>query len=414
MSESHILIVEDSKTQAEMLRRVLAEEGYRVSVGHDGAEGLQLTQSLRPDLVISDITMPEMDGFEICRRIRSDPSIRNMPVILLTAMCDVQDVIRGLNVGADNYVTKPYDPSLLLERIRETLGHPSQVAEETKIPLHAEINGLSQPVWTGPQQMLNLLLNTYSNALQQNKLLESIKDQLTSLNSQLQAEVERKSVILFENERKLAAARENVLKNESAHLRILHDTLIESVTAIAATVEMRDPYTSGHQRRVARLAFMIGKELALSEDALEGLHIASVVHDVGKIRIPAEILTKPGRLDEAEYNLVKTHSQAGHDILENIRFPWPIADIVVQHHERLDGSGYPRCLRGDQILLEAKILALADVVESMSTSRPYRGALGIDAAIGEIQQGRGIKYEPAVVDAFLSIHSQDLWSPETA
>jgi response regulator RpfG family c-di-GMP phosphodiesterase len=414
MSESHILIVEDSKTQAEMLRRVLAEEGYRVSVGYDGAEGLQLTQSLRPDLVISDITMPVIDGFELCRRIRTDPSIRTMPVILLTAMCDVQDVIRGLNVGADNYVTKPYDPSLLLERIRETLGHPSQVAEETKIPLHAEIGGLSHQVWTGPQQMLNLLLTTYSNALQQNKLLQSIQDQLTALNSQLQAEVERKSATLIEHERKLAAERELLLKKESAHLRTLHQTLIESVAAIAATVEMRDPYTSGHQLRVARLAVILGKKLTLSEEKLEGLNIASVVHDVGKIRIPSEILTKPGRLDEAEYNLVKTHAQAGHDILENIRFPWPIADIVVQHHERLDGSGYPRGLRGENILLEAKILALADVVESMSTSRPYRGALGIDAAINEIQQGRGIAYEPTVVDAFLSIHSEGLWSPETA
>ena len=410
----HILIVEDSSIQAEMLRRVLVEAGYQVSLGREGAEGLRLAQALRPDLVISDITMPVMDGFELCHRLRSDPVLRDLPIILLTAMSDVQDVVRGLNVGADNYVTKPYDPALLLDRVARALSQPSRVAEEDKIELEAEIGGQLQQVRAGPQQLLNLLLATYCNALQQNKQLQSIQDQLTALNNQLQQEVERQSAALIEHERRLASERETLLKKESAHLRTLHETLIESVTAIAATVEMRDPYTSGHQRRVARLAVIIGKQLALSDYDLEGLRIASVVHDVGKIRIPAEILTKPSRLDPVEYDFIKTHAQTGYEILKNIRFPWPIADIVVQHHERLDGSGYPKGLKGDEILLEARILALADVVESMSTSRPYRHSLGIGVAIDEIQQGRGVRYDPAVVDAFIAIHQQGLWSPESA
>ena len=410
----HILIVEDSSIQAEMLRRVLVEAGYQVGLGHDGAEGLSLARTLRPDLVISDITMPVMDGFELCHRLRSDPDLNTLPVILLTAMSDVDDIVRGLNVGADNYVTKPYDPDLLLERVSRTLKHPSRVAAETKIRLQAEIGGEIREVHAGPQQLLNLLLSTYCNALQQNKQLQGIQDQLTTLNSQLREEVERQAAVLIDHERKLASERENLLRKEATHLRTLHETLVESVTAIAATVEMRDPYTSGHQRRVARLAVIIGRELALSEHDLEGLQIASVVHDVGKIRIPAEILTKPSRLDPVEYDLIKTHAQTGYEILKNIRFPWPIADIVVQHHERLDGSGYPKGLKGDDILLEAKILALADVVESMSTSRPYRHSLGIDIAIDEITTNRGRKYEPAVVDAFLAIHRQGLWSPETA
>jgi len=414
MSTPHILIVEDSIIQAEMLRRLLVEAGYQVSLGRNGADGLRLAQSLHPDLVISDITMPVMDGFELCRQIRQDAKLATLPVILLTAMGDVVDVVRGLNAGADNYVTKPYDASLLLERVQGTLGRCSQVPGEAKIQLEAEIGGLVHEVRAGPQQLLNLLLSTYSNAMQQNKLLLSTQDQLTWLNNQLQDEVERKSAALVEHERNLAAERENLLRQEAAHLRTLHNTLIESVTAIAATVEMRDPYTSGHQRRVAHLALILGKELELSEHALAGLHIAGVVHDVGKIRIPAEILTKPGRLDEAEFNLIKTHAQTGYDILKNIRFPWPIADIVVQHHERLDGSGYPKGLKGNEILIEAKILALADVVESMSTSRPYRQARGIGKAIEEIQGNRGIKYQPEVVDAFMVIHRQGLWSPETA
>jgi len=397
-----------------MLRRVLVEAGYQVSLGRDGAEGLRLARTLGPDLVISDITMPVMDGFELCHRLRSDPDLNALPVILLTAMSDIQDVVRGLNVGADNYVTKPYDPNLLLERVHRALSRPSRVAEEDKIQLQAEIGGQLQEVRAGPQQLLNLLLSTYGNALQQNKQLQSIQDQLTGLNSHLQEEVERQSAALIEHERRLATERETLLKKESAHLHNLRETLIESVTAIAATVEMRDPYTSGHQRRVARLAVIIGKELALGDDDLEGLRIASVVHDVGKIRIPAEILTNPKRLEPVEYDFIKTHAQTGYEILKNIRFPWPIADIVVQHHERLDGSGYPRGLKGDDILLEAKILALADVVESMSTARPYRHCLGIEVAIDEIQKGRGLKYEPAVVDAFLTIHRRGLWSPERA
>ena len=410
---AHILIVEDSGIQAEMLRRLLAEAGHQVSIGRNGVEGLQEARTHRPDLVISDVTMPVMDGFELCRQIRSDATLSTLPVILLTAMSDVRDVVRGLNAGADNYVTKPYDTTLLMQRVTDVLGKPSGVAEETKVHLKAEIGSTTFEVTTGSQQMLDLLLSTYSNALAQNKLLQVTQEQLSTLNSQLQKEVERKSASLIEHDRKLAAERERQLEQESEHLRELHNTLIESVTAIAATVEMRDPYTSGHQRRVSELAVIIGKELELSPHDLDGLQIAGVVHDVGKIRIPAEILTKPGRLDQVEFNFIKTHAQTSHDILKNIRFPWPIAEIVGQHHERLDGSGYPKGLTGKQILLEAKILAVADVVESMSTHRPYRKSLGIDAAINEIQAGKGSRYEPSVVEAFMSIYRRGLWSPET-
>lgn len=409
---THILIVEDSNIQAEMLRRLLTDAGYRVSVGRDGLEGLSLAQADTPDLVISDITMPGMDGFELCRHLRADERLRRVPVILLTAMSDVQDVIRGLGSGADNYVTKPYDTKLLLERVRDALARTSHVADEVKIPLKASMDGETFHVEAGPQQMLNLLVATYGNALIQNKLLQSTQDELATLNSQLQDEVALKTAALMERERKLVAERERLLQQEAGHLRQMHDTLIESVTAIAATVESRDPYTSGHQRRVARLASLIGRELALSDHTLEGLHIAGVVHDIGKIRIPSEILTKPGRLDHVEYEFIKIHAQTSHDILKNIHFPWPIAEIVLQHHERLDGSGYPRGLKGEEILLEARILAVADVVESIATTRPYRRSLGVETAIEVITEGRGVHFDTDVADAFLSIMKKGLWQPE--
>ncbi len=189
---TNILIVEDSSIQAEMLRRVLVAANYEVSIGRNGAEGLSMAQSRRPDLIISDVTMPIMDGFDLCQSIRSDASLNTVPVILLTAMTGLEDVVRGLNAGADNYATKPYDATRLVRRVREALARPSNVAQETKIPLIAEIDGDGVQVNAGPQQMLNLLLTTYSSALEQNKLLISTQDQLTEINSQLAEEVAQK------------------------------------------------------------------------------------------------------------------------------------------------------------------------------------------------------------------------------
>jgi PAS domain S-box-containing protein len=172
-----------------------------------------------------------------------------------------------------------------------------------------------------------------------------------------------------------------------------------TVSALASVAEVRDPYTSGHQQRVARLAVAIATEMGLPQEQIEGLHVAGTLHDVGKLYVPAEILSKPGKLTEVEFNLVKIHSQASYDILKNVEFPWPIAQIVLQHHERLDGSGYPQGLRGEDILLEARILAVSDVVEAMASHRPYRPALGIGQALDEISQKSGILYDSEVVDA---------------
>ncbi|HEX9781859.1 MAG TPA: PAS domain S-box protein [Opitutaceae bacterium] len=186
----------------------------------------------------------------------------------------------------------------------------------------------------------------------------------------------------------------------AAHLR---KVLEDSIQAIAGTVEMRDPYTAGHERRVADLAAAIGRELNLPEATVEGIHFGALVHDVGKLYVPAEILAKPRRLSPVEFELIKIHSQAGYEILKDIDFPWPIAQMVLQHHERLDGSGYPQGLKGDEIILEARILAVADTVEAMSSHRPYRPGLGIDQALAEIEKHRGTTYDARAVDACLRL-----------
>jgi PAS domain S-box-containing protein len=170
---------------------------------------------------------------------------------------------------------------------------------------------------------------------------------------------------------------------------------------LSATTEKRDPYTAGHQKRVADLARAIGREMGLAAERVEGLRIAGTIHDVGKVSIPAEILSKPTRLTEIEFELIKSHPQIGHDILRDIDFTWPIAEMVLQHHERMNGSGYPRGLKGEDILLEARILAVSDVVEAMASHRPYRPALGIEAALEEIEKNKGILYDADVVSACL-------------
>ena len=175
------------------------------------------------------------------------------------------------------------------------------------------------------------------------------------------------------------------------------------IRAISLTVERRDAYTAGHQDRVTRLACAIAVEMRLSNQQIQAVRIAGLLHDIGKINIPTEILSKPGKLTDIEFALIKTHPQAAYDVLKNVEFPWPIADIALQHHERMNSSGYPSGLRGEKILLEARILAVSDVVEAMASHRPYRPALGRDKALQEISQNRGLLYDPKVVDACLRV-----------
>ncbi len=183
----------------------------------------------------------------------------------------------------------------------------------------------------------------------------------------------------------------------------LNEALLGTISVMSLTVEKRDPYTAGHQLRVAKLARALAERMGLNNESVEGLYLAGVIHDIGKISIPAEILAKPGRLSEEEYAIIRRHPHTAYEILAPIKFPWPIAQIVYQHHERLDGSGYPCGLIGEQILLEARVLAVADVLETMTLRRPYRPALGIQAALAEIVAGRGLRYDAAVVDACNSL-----------
>jgi HD-GYP domain-containing protein (c-di-GMP phosphodiesterase class II) len=187
------------------------------------------------------------------------------------------------------------------------------------------------------------------------------------------------------------------------YLKQLETAFMSTVEVATALSEMRDPYTAGHERHVGKIAAAIGAELGFDAQRIEGLRVAGYLHDIGKITIPAEILSKPGKLSAIEYQLIKGHSQSSYDVLKDVEFPWPVAAVALQHHERIDGSGYPQGLKGEAILLEARILAVADVVEAMSAHRPYRPGLGIDKALAEIRRGRGSAYDPVVADACIKL-----------
>ncbi|OPX17629.1 hypothetical protein BXT86_05495 [candidate division WOR-3 bacterium 4484_100] len=267
---------------------------------------------------------------------------------------------------------------------------PREVVENMAEKGEIEIIGRMSVDWLGVPLKLKekvigvLAVQSYEENIRFKKKDEDI---LKFVSGQIASVIERKRA-----ESELKASYEKLQK-----------IIEETVDALASTSEKRDPYTAGHQYRVTRLACAIAQELGMEKDRIEGLRVAGIVHDIGKIYVAAEILNKPVRLRDIEMNLIKAHSQAGYEILKTIEFPWPVAEIVYQHHERIDGSGYPRGLKGDEILAEAKILAVADVVDAMCSHRPYRSALGISEALEELEKNRGKLYEPKVVDACLKL-----------
>lgn len=325
----YILAVDDTPASLRLLTDILTSEGYEVRSAINGELALSAAITEPPQLILLDINMPGMDGFEVCSRMKQYSGLADVPIIFVSALSELTDKIKGFEIGGVDYVTKPFQREELLARVN------------THLELYHLRYSLEAMVWKRTESLMN-----------------------------------------------------------SEHR--LKKNLLESVTALATMVELRDPYTSGHQRRVAQLADAIAREMELSENMIEGVNLAAVVHDIGKISIPTEILTKPGKISDLEFGLIKQHPESGYEVLKEIDFPWPIAEIILQHHERIDGSGYPNGL-SDDILLEARIISVADTIEAMASHRPYRDSLGIGRALEEIVNGRGTKYDPDVVDAALRL-----------
>ncbi len=232
---------------------------------------------------------------------------------------------------------------------------------------------------------------------------------LQKTRGELEMRVKKRTIALAKANKKLrikVIERKWVEKELQNSLTKLRKAMGGIIYAMGLALETRDPYTADHQRRVSNLARAIAAEMNFSKEDIDGIRMSGIIHDFGKISLPAEILTKPGWLTEFESGMIKTHPQAGYDILKTIEFPWPIAQIILQHHERMDGSGYPMGLSGDDILIESRILAVADVVEAIASHRPYRPALGIDKALEEISQKKNVLYDPDVVDACVKLFQE--------
>jgi putative two-component system response regulator len=328
-----VLIVDDNPTNIDVLVSTLKKD-FRLGIAKNGESALQYVLKYSPDLILLDIMMPQMDGYEVCQRLKSLPQTEAIPIIFITAKSNAVDKTKAFEIGAVDYITKPFHTMEVKARIKTHLA-----LAQMKIELH-----------------------------RQNDLLEK--------------QVEQKTMEIQE-------------------------MLQGSILSMALMAEIRDPYTAGHQQRVAQLSCAIAKHMGLTSSIVEGIRIAALLHDVGKIRVPVSILNRTGHLLDAELAVVKIHPQIGFEILRNIPFPWPCAQIVLQHHERLDGSGYPFGLQAEEILLEAKILAVADVTEATSSFRPYRPAQGIEAALGELREHRGSSYDTDIVDACLALFEKD-------
>jgi len=444
MAKQRILIVEDERIVAKDIRDSLNNFGYEVvDLVVSGEEAIKKAEEHHPDLVLMDIMLKgAMTGIEVAKHIRTTILI---PVVFLTAYADEQTLQSAKLSEPFGYIIKPFEDAELhstiqmaiyrfsmerklverehwLSTILKSICDAVIVTDDKGIiifvnPVAEVLTGWKQEETLGKNlfeiykiiddknigttdDMLSDLLKDDMFIGRRNQLLVNKDNNIIPVDTVLTNLVDDQkkisgSVVVIRDITKRLEAEEKTIES----LKKLRKAMGGIIQAMAYTVEKRDPYTAGHQRRVADLARTIAKEMKLSSSIVDGIRLAGVIHDIGKIAVPAEILSKPGVITDIELNLIKKHSEVGYDILKNIDFPWPIADIVVQHHERLDGTGYPYGLKNSKILLESKILAVADVVEAMSSHRPYRAALGIKKALEEINKNKGKKYDVKVVAA---------------
>jgi len=439
-----ILVVDDEPDVVWATTRMLEKAGYTVLSGSTAAEASSLTKMHRPALVLLDVVLPDGDGLEVARQIKLDSDLAGVFVVLLSGIqISPQEQAVGLkSAQADGYVIKPFSNVDFLARIEAFLRIRSvqealrESEERYRILFTRAVDGIFILSVNGKLVEVNESLARMHGYSTQEMLHMTLKDLDTPETSQLAPE--RMSRVLagesltFEvehyhkdghvfplevsvslissggesciqcfqrdiTERKQA---EEDLKESVEHLRRAIHTTIQ---VLVLAVETKDPYTAGHQKRTTNLARAMAAEMNLPPEKIEGLRMAGAIHDIGKISIPSEILSKPTELPAIEYSLIKEHARHGYEILKDVESPWPLADIVYQHHERINGSGYPRGLKGEEILIEARILAVADVVEAMASHRPYRPALGMGAALEEIEKNRGILYDPAAVETCLRL-----------
>ncbi len=536
-----ILVVDDSTGSLQLLMDLLSKNGYTVYPASNGKLALEFVQSTLPDLILLDIKMPGIDGYEVCQRLKADERTVSIPIIFLSALEDEPDKVKGFQAGGVDYITKPFQPEELLARVgihlrlRElTEGLEQEVSvrtEELTIAnkrLEKEIaerrqaeealrrtsralrtisassmtlvraaeeeqfladmcqavvdQGGYRLAWIGYKEHDEARsvrqvtcaccgggcptvprMSWALNADGQNPASLALRLGTPQIAKDILADPQHVSWRGYALECGFASSLALPLKGdgdeafgvlnicaaepggfdgdeirllqdlasdvafgvlslrtrqqrdhlERANIRSLQrvkEALLGTVGAVGRMAERRDPYTGGHQSRVARLACAMAEELGLASDRIEGLRIGAMIHDIGKIAMPAEILNRPGRLTAPELEILKSHAQVGYEIIKDVSFPWPVAEMVLQHHERLDGSGYPRSLKGDEICPEARIIGIADAVDAVCAHRPYRAAKGLEKALAIIAAERGRGFDADAVDACLRLFREKGYS----
>ena len=441
MSKIKVLVVEDESLVAKDIQNMLLGLGYDVlDVVATGEEALLKINRIEPDLVLMDIVLKgEIDGITAAEKIWDDFSI---PVIYLTAYADETTLARAKVTEPFGYILKPFDERELQTTIEMAFykAKMDKTLREREEWLSTILKSIGDGVIATDLESRISFLNPLAERLSGRNLDEVLNRPLSEIlpaapgllspaGDETPPAVEHvltaksgESIPIEMIVSPISDARKHLLgnvyifrditqrKKAEADLRRswerLQQALAGAIQAMGLTIEMRDPYTAGHQRRVSRLSCAIAADMALPQEQIEGIRMAGDIHDLGKIYVPAEILSKPGQLTAIEFSIIRTHAQVGYDILKSIEFPWPLAKIILQHHERMDGSGYPNGLKDDEILLEARIISVADVVEAMSSHRPYRPSHGIDKALEEITRNSGRLYDPAVVETCLRLFRQ--------
>ncbi|MBP7232925.1 MAG: HD domain-containing protein [Syntrophaceae bacterium] len=452
MTPLKVLLVEDSEDDALLLVRTLKKYGYepeydRVQTAEEMTFALQ---SEFWDIILCDFHLPQFSGIDAMSLIKK--LNLEIPLIIVSGAIGEEMALNCIHLGASDYILKgnlsrlgmaisrvlekralqirqKQDEEALQkseEKYRTILDSIGEGYYETDLAGNFTFfNDTLCRIWNYPkEELMGMNSRQYTDAETSRKIYEAHKKvyQTAQPGRLLDYEIICKdgtrkhiqsSFALIKDDGNKAIGFRGLVRDitdlkkleyeRQESLERLQQSLGATVRAISMTVETRDPYTAGHQRRVADLAYAIAREMNLDESRIDGLRMAGTIHDLGKLSIPAEILTKPTKLSHIEFEIVKTHSQAGYDILKDIDFPWPIARIVLEHHERIDGSGYPRHLKNNDILLESKILTVADVVEAMASHRPYRPSLGADQALEEITRNRGILYDSDIVNICLRL-----------
>jgi putative two-component system response regulator len=322
---SLVLIVDDEYIGRETLQSVLEGEGYELEMAENGLQAIEKAKQLLPDVILLDVMMPGMTGFEVCQRIRSDPQIAEIPIIILTALDDRESLLNALKAGADDFISKPFD----------------------RYELRARLLGITR-------------LNRYQKLLQERAKLREANAQL--LNA--------------------------------------YEATIEG---LSHALDLRDRETEGHSRRVTELTLRLAQAMSMSEEEIMHYRRGALLHDLGKIGIPDSILHKPDTLTEAEWVIMRKHPQFAYDMLHPIEYLRLALDIPYNHHEKWDGSGYPRGLKGDEIPLAARLFAIADVWDAVTSDRPYRPAWTEEQARAYIHEQSGKHFDPRVVELFFKV-----------